>query len=272
MKVAVITGAARGIGRCLVVAFARKGYVVHALDCDAAALDDLGRALEAKRLYQRASASPEGAPSTPRKPGRVVEVHHHLADVASATEVEAVLERVRATSGRVDVLVCNAGVSSTCPIDESPLEAWGRTLAVNLTGPYLCTRAALPLLGRGSAVILIASTRALMSEPHTEPYSASKGGVLALGHSLAVSLGERGVRVNVVSPGWIDVTGWQVTGQRGARLTAADHAQHPAGRVGRPEDVAEACLFLADPKRAGFVTGANLVVDGGMTVRMIYAE
>lgn len=131
---------------------------------------------------------------------------------------------------------------------------------------------AAPLMKRsgGGAMINIASTRALQSEPNTEAYAASKGGVLALTHALAVSLGPDRIRVNAVSPGWIDVTEWKKAALRkAAHLTEADHAQHPVGRVGHPDDIASACVFLASDE-AGFVTGQNLVIDGGMTVKMIY--
>ncbi|MFW6120163.1 MAG: SDR family oxidoreductase, partial [Petrotogales bacterium] len=115
-------------------------------------------------------------------------------------------------------------------------------------------------------IINIASTRALMSEPDSEPYSAAKGGLLALTHSLAVSLGPW-VRVNAISPGWIDVSKHKVGVPE--ELSEKDHLQHPAGRVGRPEDISEMCLYLASDK-ASFITGANIVIDGGMTVKMIY--
>ena len=136
-------------------------------------------------------------------------------------------------------------------------------LGTNLTSTFLLVRAAEAMLraARG-AVVTIASTRARQSEPDTESYSASKGGLLALTHALAVSLGPE-VRVNCVSPGWIET--------RGAALSAEDHAQHPAGRVGRPEDVAALVAWLCGPE-SGFVTGAEFVTDGGMTRKMIYAE
>jgi NAD(P)-dependent dehydrogenase (short-subunit alcohol dehydrogenase family) len=141
---------------------------------------------------------------------------------------------------------------------------WDRVLAVNLRGPFLCARDTAPLLRRaGSAVIInIASTRALMSEPDNEAYAASKGGLLALTHALANSLGPA-IRVNAIAPGWIHT--------RGEPLRPEDHAQHPVGRVGRPEDVAQACLFLATAESA-FMTGQCLVLDGGMTIKMIYRE
>jgi NAD(P)-dependent dehydrogenase (short-subunit alcohol dehydrogenase family) len=114
------------------------------------------------------------------------------------------------------------------------------------------------------SIVTIASTRALMSEPNTESYSASKGGLLALTHALAISLGPD-IRVNCVSPGWIATSDY-------ATLKRKDHAQHPAGRVGKPQDVAEVVAFLLDREKSGFVTGANFVVDGGMTRKMIYME
>jgi NAD(P)-dependent dehydrogenase (short-subunit alcohol dehydrogenase family) len=138
-------------------------------------------------------------------------------------------------------------------------------LDVNLTAAFLFARAAEKALRRGNgAMVLIASTRALMSEPNTEAYSASKGGLFALTHALAMSLAPD-VRVNCVSPGWIR------TKDYGA-LRKKDHMQHPAGRVGRPEDIAETVAFLLDSGRSGFITAANFVVDGGMTRKMIYEE
>jgi hypothetical protein len=127
------------------------------------------------------------------------------------------------------------------------------------------------LRARSGAIVNIASTRALMSEPDTEAYAASKGGLVALTHALAMSLGPA-VRVNAVSPGWIDVSGWdRPPGRRPAAcLDAADHAQHPAGRVGTPHDVASLVAWLLGPD-ARFVTASNFVVDGGMTHKMVYA-
>jgi NAD(P)-dependent dehydrogenase (short-subunit alcohol dehydrogenase family) len=167
--------------------------------------------------------------------------------------------------GGLSILVNNAGISGFVPLlaDDAPA-TWHRVLAVNLFGAYWCARAAVPHLRRdGGAIVNIASTRALASEPNGEPYGAAKGGLLALTHALAVSLGPMGIRVNAISPGWIH------TG--GDAPTAEDHAQHPAGRVGAPEDVASAAVFLAARGESGFLTGQNVVLDGGMTVKMIYA-
>jgi NAD(P)-dependent dehydrogenase (short-subunit alcohol dehydrogenase family) len=147
------------------------------------------------------------------------------------------------------------------PVTDLSLDEWRRVLDVNLTGAFLLAKHAAPRLRQAQgAIVNIASTRALMSEPDTEAYAASKGGLVALTHALAMSLGPK-VRVNCISPGWIDTAGEE--------LSEADHAQHPAGRVGRPEDVAELVAWLSSPK-SEFVTGANFVIDGGMTRKMIY--
>jgi len=145
------------------------------------------------------------------------------------------------------------------------LAEWNRVIDTNLTATFLLARAAeKPLRKSRGAVVTIASTRAQMSEPNTESYAATKGGLVALTHALALSLGPD-VRVNCVSPGWI------ATKNYGA-LRRKDHLQHPAGRVGRPDDIAEIVAWLLDGKRSGFVTGANFVVDGGMTRKMIYED
>ena len=159
----------------------------------------------------------------------------------------------------------NAGISRNKPIGKLTLEEWHRVLEVNLTAALLLARAAeRPLRKSQCAMVLIASTRALMSEANTEAYSATKGGLLALTHALSISLAPD-VRVNCVSPGWIETKDY-------AGLRRKDHKQHPAGRVGRPEDVAELVGWLLDAERSGFVTGANFVIDGGMTRKMIYEE
>ena len=138
-------------------------------------------------------------------------------------------------------------------------EAWRKTVDSHLTGAFLMTRGAIPLLAEGGSIVNMASTRAFMSEPETEAYAASKGAIVALTHALAISLGPK-TRVNAIAPGWISDDD---------DLRPVDHEQHPVGRVGRVEDIAQAVLYLAD---AGFVTGQVLTVDGGMTRKMIYAE
>jgi NAD(P)-dependent dehydrogenase (short-subunit alcohol dehydrogenase family) len=175
----------------------------------------------------------------------------------------ALLDSVRREEGRLDALVSNAGFMLRKKLRELALAEWNAVLGTNLTATFLLVRAAEAMLrdSRG-AVVTVASTRARQSEADTESYAASKGGLVALTHALAVSLGPE-VRVNCISPGWIDT--------KGEALRPEDHAQHPAGRVGRPEDVAALIAWLLGPE-SGFASGAEFVLDGGMTRRMIYAE
>ena len=175
--------------------------------------------------------------------------------------VDALLEHY----GRLDAVVSNAGIMTRKPLRQLKLSEWYRVIDTNLTAALLLAQAAEKALrASNGSIVTIASTHALMSEPDSEAYSASKGGLVALTHALSISLGPK-VRANCVSPGWID------TGNT-AKLTRRDHAQHPAGRVGKPEDIAEIVAFLLDRERSGFVTGANFVVDGGMTRKMNYAD
>jgi NAD(P)-dependent dehydrogenase (short-subunit alcohol dehydrogenase family) len=225
-KTALVTGGARGIGRGTALLLAERGWRV--------AVADLER--EGELPFVRCDVSRE--PSVRR----------------------CVAEVVR-RFGRLDALVNNAGIADPAggPVERLALKDWNRKLAVNLTGVFLMTKHCVPHLRRSAgAIVNIASTRALQSEPDTEAYAATKGGVVALTHALAMSLGPR-VRVNSISPGWI----------ANARLSRRDHAQHPVGRAGRPEDIGELIAFLISD-RSGFITGQNFVVDGGMTRKMIY--
>ncbi|MGE7367667.1 SDR family oxidoreductase [Neorhizobium sp. NPDC001467] len=163
---------------------------------------------------------------------------------------------------RVDLLVNNAGATGGAlgtPLLDLSLGDWRRVIDSHLTGAFLMTRTVAPLMREGGSIVNMASTRAFMSEPNSEAYAASKGGLVALTHALAVSLGPK-IRVNAIAPGWI-------SGE--TELSQEDEAQHPAGRVGRSKDIADAVLYL---ESAGFVTGQVLTVDGGMTRKMIYAE
>jgi NAD(P)-dependent dehydrogenase (short-subunit alcohol dehydrogenase family) len=239
-RVAIVSGVARGIGAATARRLLAEGWRLAAID-----LPDSGL----ERVFAR-------------EPTHAVLVEGDVADARTAERaVAAALERF----GRLDGVVSNAGIARNKRLAELTLEEWRRVIDVNLTAAFLLARAAeRPLRAAKGAIVLIASTRALMSEAHTEAYSASKGGLVALAHALAISLGPD-VRVNCVSPGWI-MTGDEAT------LRREDHAQHPAGRVGRPADIAEMVSFLLDAGRSGFITGANLVVDGGMTRKMIYVE
>ncbi len=250
-RVALVTGGAQGLGKGITQAFLNAGYQVVVADLD----EEAGQEIQ----HEYASLG---------------KIQFVKTDVASEADVKALLAQVASEFGRLDVLVNNAGrfVSARVPLAEASLEEWNQVLGVNLTGAFLCTKHAAPLLTAShGAVVNIASTRALMSEPGTFAYSASKGGLVSLTHALAVSLGPH-VRVNCISPGWVDVTHWQKnSARRPVELSPRDHAQHPAGRVGTPEDIARVALFLADPAN-GFITGTNLTADGGMTRKMIYEE
>ena len=231
-RVALVTGGAHGIGAAIAARLAGDGWRVVMADLD------------------RGGAAPVG--------GRYV-----ICDVADETAVAALLAGVAAQEQRLDALVCNAGMMIRKPIGTLTVAEWSRVIGTNLTSTFLLTRAAEELLrGANGAVVTIASTRAHMSEPNTEAYAASKGGLVALTHALAVSLGPD-VRVNCVSPGWIFTKG---DGPR-----AEDHAFHPAGRVGQPEDIAALVAFLVGPE-SRFITGAEFIVDGGVTRKMIYPE
>lgn len=229
--VALVTGAARGIGAGIAARLAANGFRVVAADLDAAPVPPGGRAV--------------------------------FCDVGEEADVARLIAGVTSEEGRLDALVCNAAIMIRKPLAALSLAEWSRVLAINLTSTYLLVRAAEAMLRiAAGAVVTIASTRAHMSEPDTEAYAAAKGGLLALSHALAISLGPA-IRVNCISPGWILT--------KGPAPTSADRAQHPAGRVGTVADVAALASYLVGPD-SGFVTGAEFIIDGGMTRKMIYVE
>jgi NAD(P)-dependent dehydrogenase (short-subunit alcohol dehydrogenase family) len=239
---AIVTGAAHGIGRAIAQRLLADGYRVGMVDLPGSGL---------KRSYANSLR-------------RVALIEGDVAEEATARRaVAATIEKF----GRLDALVSNAGIMVRKPLGRLTLAEWRKVLDTNLTAAFLFARASEKALREShGAMVMIASTRALMSEANTESYSASKGGLLALAHALAVSLGPD-IRVNCISPGWISVDR-----EEQQKLRRKDHRQHPAGRVGRPADIAEMAAFLLDGERSGFITGANVVVDGGMTRKMIYEE
>ena len=182
-----------------------------------------------------------------------------VGDVSDKETLERFASSVIEKSGRIDYLINNA-LPLMKGIDNCSWEEFSYALAVGVTAPFYLTKLFMPYLAPGASVINISSSRDRMSQPQTESYTAAKGGIAALTHAMAVSLSGK-ARVNSISPGWIDTTGSEITG--------ADARQQPAGRVGKPEDIAEAVLFLCSDK-AGFITGENLCIDGGMTKLMIY--
>jgi NAD(P)-dependent dehydrogenase (short-subunit alcohol dehydrogenase family) len=226
-KTALVSGAAQGIGAGIARLLAARGYHVAVADLKAPA---------AEFFFVRT-------------------------DVSREPSVRACVRAVLREFGRLDALINNAGIAGPAsgPVEKLRLAQWNRRIGTNLTGVFLMTKHCVPHLraARG-AVVNIASTRALQSEADTEAYAASKGGVVALTHALAISLGPR-VRVNCISPGWI----------AHRKLRNKDHAQHPVGRAGRDADIAELTAYLLSDA-AGFVTGQNFIADGGMTRKMIY--
>ena len=220
-KVAVITGGANGIGKCIADVFHRQGAAVCVID--------------------------------------KADGDHFVGDISDRETLERFTERVIAQHGHIDYLINNAlplmkGVSD-CSYDE-----FQYALAVGVTAPFYLSKLFLPHFREGGSIVTISSSRDRMSQPQTESYTAAKGGIAALTHALAVSLAGK-VRVNSISPGWIDTTGTEYTG--------ADAIQQPCGRVGKPIDIANMVLFLCS-ENAGFITGENICIDGGMTKLMIY--
>jgi NAD(P)-dependent dehydrogenase (short-subunit alcohol dehydrogenase family) len=241
-NIVVITGAGKGIGKAIAAMYAAHGAQVVIAE-------------------KEARDGEAAARSIAEQGGRAVFIQ---TDVSLPDDIERLMQEVDRRWGRLDILVNNAGISMWKSPFDLTVDEWDRVVNTNLRSAFLCSREAAKLMLKtgGGAIVNIASTRAHMSEPHSEAYAASKGGLLALTHALAVSLGPNRIRVNAISPGWIE------TGEYDA-LRPEDHAQHPAGRVGTPDDIARACLYLTQTG-SEFITGTELVIDGGMTRKMIY--
>ena len=220
-KVAVITGGAHGIGKAIAEAFRAEGAAVEIIDI---------------------------------APGE-----HYVGDISKKETLEAFVQSVLNRHGHIDFLINNA-LPLMKGIDECSYEEFQYALSVGVTAPFYLSKLFAPHFAPGGVIINISSSRDRMSQPQTESYTAAKGGIAALTHALAVSLAGR-VRVNSISPGWID-TAYRV-------YEGPDATQQPAGRVGNPMDIAHMVLFLCSDK-AGFITGENICIDGGMTRQMIY--
>lgn len=220
-KVAVITGGARGIGRCICEQFREAGAKVCVID--------------------------------------LLDNDYFVGDLADKNTLEAFARKVIADHGRVDYLINNAA-PKMCGIGDGSYEDFEYALKVGVTAPFYLAKLFAPHFTPGASIVNISSSRDRMSQPGTESYTAAKGGISALTHALAVSLAGK-VRVNSISPGWID-TDYTV-------YTGPDAVQQPAGRVGNPPDIANMVLYLCSDM-AGFITGENICIDGGMTRQMIY--
>ena len=229
-KVVIVTGGAQGIGRSIAQAYVAQGANVVVADLD------------------------EPADAT---------IHFIKTDVRNESHIHALMAQTAEQFGTIDILINNAGKFVVTPPTELSLEVWDDIINTNLRSVFLCSREAAKYMN-GGAIVSVASTRAFQSEPYTEAYAASKGGIVALTHALATSFAEKNITVNCISPGWIETGDY-------AKLREIDHAQHLSNRVGKPEDIARACLYLTHPEN-NFITGTNVTIDGGMTKKMLYEE
>jgi NAD(P)-dependent dehydrogenase (short-subunit alcohol dehydrogenase family) len=238
-KVTIITGAGSGLGRGIALKFAREGAAVVLAGRTQDRLEQVAAEMEAETLVQ-------------------------VADVCEPASIAALFAATLARFGRLDVLVNNAGLGLARPSEDLSLEEWRRIIDTNLTGPFLCAQAAARIMleQRSGCIVNIASITARAGLPMRAAYGASKGGVMALTQSLAVEWGARGLRVNAIAPGFIRTSLQDDLVRRGLFPIDRITARTPIGRMGRPEDVASAAVFLASDE-AEWVTGETLVVDGG---------
>lgn len=244
-KVVIVTGGANGIGRGIVSAYAKKGAKVLIAD-----VEEVGGKQTELVLKQSGK-----------------DVLYVKTDVRNESDIINTMVKAKDAWGRVDILINNAGKGLFKSLYDVTVEEWDDIIQTNLRSVFLCSREAAKYMREnkeGGAIVNMASTRAIMSEPNSEGYAATKGGIVAITHALASSLSKDRITVNAISPGWIHTGDY-------SQLTALDHQQHLSQRVGKPDDIARACLYLT-AKENDFVTGINLVVDGGMTRKMIYEE
>lgn len=238
-KVVIVTGAANGIGAGVASMFAQQGAKVVLADIN----EKQGSQVESQIQNSKFIRT----------------------DVRKEQDIINLMEATNHTYGKIDILINNAGVSRFKNFYELTIEEWDDVINTNLRSVFLCSREAARFIRKnnnGGSIVNIASTRAIMSEPNSEAYAASKGGIVAITHALATSLAEDRITVNAISPGWIETGDY-------SQLSKNDHEQHLSKRVGKPEDIARACLYLTGEEN-DFITGVNLVIDGGMTRKMIY--
>jgi NAD(P)-dependent dehydrogenase (short-subunit alcohol dehydrogenase family) len=238
-RTVIITGGANGIGEELVKQYAAIGDKVVFADIDV----KKGKSIESN--YENS--------------------HFVQTDVRNVQDIKQFIQEAERTTGRIDILINNAGVSRFKSPYELTLEDWDDIINTNLRSTFFCSKEAAKVMRKNSGggfIVNIASTRASMSEPGSEAYAATKGGIVALTHALAASFSEERIKVNSISPGWIETKDYE-------NLRQVDHDQHLSKRVGTSADIAKACFYLTDPEN-DFVTGSNIVVDGGMTRKMIY--
>ena len=241
-KVVIVTGGGRGIGRAVAMAYAGEGAHVVIGDIDAVSSD---------KTLQLIEENGGGG-------------YFIRTDLAVPEDIVNLISETEKRFSAIDILINNAAVSEhKSPYDLS-VDEWDRIINTNLRSVFLCSREAAKVMRKNKkgSIVNISSTRAFMSEPDTEAYAASKGGIVAVTHALAASFAPDNIQVNCISPGWIE------TGDYNS-LSKRDHEQHLSGRVGFPEDIARACLYLTDENN-NFVNGTNLIIDGGMTRKMIY--
>jgi NAD(P)-dependent dehydrogenase (short-subunit alcohol dehydrogenase family) len=239
-KIVVVTGGASGIGKAIALEFAKQGNTVVIVDKDKQKGEETLQLLNSfskKHLFI-------------------------LCDLSQKRDMERVFEVIQVTFGRCNILINNAGVSEFKSLFDISLEEFDYVLNVNLRAAFYMSKL-FAQFNKGCVygrIINIASTRYLMSEPQSEAYASSKGGIVSLTHALALSLKEENITVNCISPGWIQNTNYE-------SLSELDHNQHPSKRVGKPIDIANMCLFLTDESN-DFINGENIVIDGGMTKKM----
>ena len=245
-KVCVITGGAHGIGLCIMREFAKLGANIAFIDLDKTAGE--------KALTEIKACGVNGL--------------FYNGDIADKDVLENFSKEVIKTFGNIDYLINNACLSRKGILSDCDYDDFNYVLKVGVTAPYMLSKLFVDHFHIGGSIVNISSTRAVMSHPDTESYTAAKGGISALTHALSISLAGN-VRVNSVSPGWIDTSANEDMNYTDNH-SFADKMQHPVQRVGNPLDVARVVLFVCDEDN-GFITGENITVDGGMSKQMIYS-